>query len=673
MDPRRDDLSVGGARRGRAPLALAVIAVAFLGCAGGSPGPGASATRGRTHAPAPSPEAKEASPFPSRGEIQDLAKHPVPEGTLHADYVSVARWRLAGPFPERIGEEPIHYPNTWEKLLLEAAAGRAGLVVASESMRCTAREFGRFFLEHGAYPDQSLQRMLLARCGATATGTDVGYLHGDVPAGTDDATVFQQWRDGAQELLRQYMGAGPRAVGLWFGRRNGHAVLMLASALRRVRLDPVSAIPGSDGSIHLGGEVLIPTQAIEAMINHGSYGFANCTTDPSVKLPRFALTCPTQRGDQEEWISVTARAPGRILANPVLRVLARPTGAEAATYHRPSSGRSVAITQPKDFAPRLLSELNRLRSRLHAPPLTLETQESEVADRLAPLYFGAYLGKVDPAVADVVALGLMAGWEVRGPIRRANVGGALALDTTNLAAWLGEALSQPGLRAALLSPHASRLAAGPVLSAVDAGKQKRPFLGAIVSTYALYGTEDWAARRLAFYARVDRELAARHLSTPQRDPETEGAAEVLMAQVRQGSLSPREALRQLLDDTSARLRSQAQGWTLEGTSTDDVPLPDALFSGSVHRIAAAVGYAHTPGSPWADTVVLLVDVPDVSMRAVQRAAPASSAKSASRSGGSGAQTSKVAGAGPGPSSSTSAAAWSWRRSARLAAAGSAGP
>lgn len=681
MDPRREGRPVRSPRRGRSRLAAALLVAALVGCAGGAPGPGASAARSRAHNPTPAPEraapqAKQASPFPSRGEIESLAKRAAPKAMSQADYASVARWQLEGPFPERIGEEPIQHPDAWEKLLMDAVAQRAGLVVASKSMRCAARQLGLFFLAHHAYPDQSLQQTILGRCGATAISVEMGYLHGDVPAATPETAILRQWHDGTVDLLHKYLGAGPRAVGLWFGRRGGKAVLMLASAVRHVRVDPVSAVPGRDGAIHLSGEVLTPAESLDAMINHGDYGFADCKRDASVKLPRFALSCPTRHDDAEEWISLTARAPGRILANPVLRVLARPSAAAAVDYHRPRAGRSVAIALPKDFAPKLVSELNRLRARVHAQPLTLETRESEVAHRVAPLYFGAYEGTVDPSYGDVVALGLMAGWDVQGPIRRAAMGGTMVLNTNDLAIWLGDALTRPWLRAALFAPGCSRIAAGPVLpekKPKEKGHRKQPFLAGVVSTYTLYGHEDWAAERRAFYARVDREFASRNDPTPRRDRDTEAAADLLMAQVRKGSLSPREALSQLLNQITARLGVQAHGWTLEGSSTKDVPLPDALFSGGVHRLAAAVGYTRPAGSPWARTVVLLVDVPEVGMRPVQRQRPANAWKSASRSNGSGAHTERNEDPAPGPSSISSAAAWSWRRSARLAAVGPSGP
>lgn len=678
MDPRREGRRTGGfgrAGRGCARVVLAVLAAILAACAGGSTGPG-SAVSPRQRSQASPPPAKESSPFPSRGEIESLAKRPAPKAMFQADYASVARWRLEGPFPERIGEEPIQHPDAWEKLLLDAVAQRAGLVVASKSMRCVARQLGLFFLAHHAYPDQSLQQTILGRCGATAISVEMGYLHGDVPAQTPESAVLRQWHGGTIDLLHKYLGAGPRAVGLWFGRRGGKAVLMLASAVRHVRVDPVSAVPGHDGAIHLSGEVLTPTESLDAMINHGDYGFADCKRDPSVKLPRFALSCPTQHDDAEEWISLTARAPGRILENPVLRVLARPSAAAAVDYRRPSAGRSVAIALPKDFAPKLVSELNRLRARVHAQPLTLETRESEVANRVAPLYFGAYEGTVDPSYGDVVALGLMAGWDVQGPIRRAAMGGTLVLNTNDLAIWLGDALTKPWLRAALLAPACSRIAAGPVLpekKAKEKGHHEQPFLGGVVSTYTLYGKENWAAERRAFYARVDRQLASHKAPALRRDPQTEAAADVLMAQVRKGSLSPHEALSQLLNEITARLGVQTHGWTLEGSSTEDVPLPDALFSGGVHRLAAAVGYTRPAGSPWARMVVLLVEVPEVAMRPVQRQRPANAWKSASRSNGSGARTERNARPAPGPSSISSAAAWSWRRSARLAALGSSGP
>jgi len=511
-----------------------------------------------------------------------------------------------------VGEEPIRDPSPWERLLRDAAAGRAGLVVVSEAMRCTARQYGQFLLERGGLPDPNLQRFILARCGATGVRADIAQLEGDLAESIATPVVFDDWRSAAEKLVGGHLGAGPRAVGIWFGRQRRRAILLLASAPRRVRLDPVSPVPDARGVLELSGELLTPVQGVVAQVNQGAYGVAECRRDPQVPLPRFVLRCTTRPEDATEWISILARPPGRILADEVLRVLVRPMGGAARRFEQPRYGRSRPVADAPSFEGQLRDALNGLRRELHAPPLTLERRESRVARRLAPLFFGAYLGQLDPALADAVALGLMAGWEVDGPIRSANFGGTLALETRDLQGWLGAALSEPSLRAALLEPSASRLAVGSIVP------EEGGAIAAVVAVYSLYGGEDPDRLRGSFYARLEREFGAHQLAMPQRDPEIEDLADGLVALVQAGRRSPREALDQLLNEASARLRVPVRGWILEGGSTADVPLPPEIFSAGVRRVAASVGYTQPPGQAWARTLVLFADIPESATRTALR-------------------------------------------------------
>ena len=597
MAPRR----VAGRRWRRALRrgALLAAAAAAASCAG--------------HGPSESPSAEK--PFPSRDEIRKLAGNPAPPHPAEP-VVRVDSWDLEGPFPERIGEEPIADPNPWEQLLVDAASHRAGLVVASEAMRCAAREFGRFRLEHDGMPDQGLHRFVLARCGATGRIVQSAGLHGDIPAATPDAAVLEQWRKQAVELIQANLGTGPRAVGIWFGRRGGQAALLLVSAERRVRIDPTDPLPDARGSIELRGEVMIPVQSIEGLVNQGRFRVAECQSDPSLKPPRFALTCPTLSSDESAWIDVVAFPPGRFLGEGVLDVLARPGGAPAATYRRPRYGRSAPIGSGEDFSKRLLVELNRVREQASAPPLALEAKESEDAAKLASPYFGAYLGTNDPALGDVAALGLMAGWNVEGPIRDAGVGGTLVVGTNDVGAWLAQALEQPSVRSTLLDPKRSRLAVGPLVS------PENSYLAALVATYSIYGGEDAAAQLEAFHAHLDRAFAAHGLPAPLRDDDVAAIAARYLRLVQSGSRTPETALRDLLAEVGGRVHGQVNGWRLEGDSPEAVELPDQLLDKGVRRVAAAVGYYQPADSAWGRTLVFVVILPEAALRSAERAGAA---------------------------------------------------
>ena len=582
------------------PWLAVALAAAGLACASAPP------------SAAPRDAAKTPEPFPSRDELGKIGELALPAGPA-ASLVRVDSWDLVGPFPENVGEEPIADPSPWERLLVEAASQRAGLVVASEAMRCTARELGRFYLERNGQPDPGLQRFLLSRCGATGVQVEFGTLRGDVAPGESEAAIFSRWRDQAAGLLGQHLGAGARAVGIWFGRHGDEAALLLASAQRRVRLEPVSAVPAADGTVTLRGELLIPAQSIEALVNQGRYRVASCQSDPAARPPSFAFRCPTQKDDESSWISIVVRPPGRVLGEDVLDVLARPGGDKVASYRRPRYGRSASIASKEEFSNRLLVELNRVRQQANAPPLALEPKESAVAERLASPYFGSYLGTADPALGDVAALGLMAGWDVAGTIRDAGVGGALVFGTSDVEAWLAQALEQPNVRSTLLDPARSRLAIGPIVSPKD------EYLAAMVATYALYGGGDAGAELESFRARLAREYAARGLPAPLDDADVGAVAARHIGLVQSGTRAPDVALRELLAEAGARVHAPVRGWVLEGASAGDVALPDEIFDPGVRRVAAAVGYYRPAGSAWGRTLVFIVILPEGSLRSVERA------------------------------------------------------
>ena len=600
-------------------LLLAALGLG-LACGGAAP-PGPPGLPGTQPAPGP-PSARpgeppvQESPFPSPERLRDLGEEKAPGGFAEGDFVDVDAWTLRGPFPARLGEEPIAGPSPWEELLLEAAQRRAGLVVASEAMRCAARELGLFFVEHGAIPPPALQRYVMGRCGATGRSLGFGFYRNSVPPDAPEERIVEVWSSAVRELLAAQMGAGPRAVGIWFGRRGEEGVVLLVSAERRAHLEPASPQADSQGRVVLRGEVLAPAEEIDAQINQGRLGFASCDLDPDVRLPRFALSCPAEAHDAQAWITLSARAPGRLLADAALVLMARPSGDAEARWQRVSYAAPSVVADAAGFTERLLAELNRLRGEEGLAPLELEPQESRTAAELAPFYLGSSLGLLPPGYGDLVALGLMAGWQVRGTVRDAGVGAALVVATTDIDRWLAEALERPGMRSVLLDPQRTRLAVGPLVA------EKGEYLGAVLASYELYGEADPGALRQDLYTRLDREYDQRGLRFPLRDRGVEDAATRQMLRIRNGAATPGEALEVLIQESSTMMRAPVRGWILEGRSVEDLPLPEALFEAKAVRIAAAVGHYQPAGWPWGRTVVLLVTAPESPVRTALGDVPA---------------------------------------------------
>jgi len=592
-----------------AGMALAAACGGAGGPGSGGPAAGGAGTDTRPGARAPAPGDAE-SPFPSVEELESLAREGTPEVGALVDehFAEVERWTLTGPLPERVGEEPVRDPGPWEQLLLDVARDRAGLVVVSEAMRCVAREIGLFVRAHDALPGWGLRDFIVGRCGASGVGLRMGTVAATVPPDAPDERIADGWGPQLAQAIRENLGGGARAAGIWFGRREDRGLALVVTAERRARVEPTAVVASDDGSVSIRGELLRPAQGLEAQVNQGRLGVAACEPDPSVPLPRFALRCPVRDDDESAWITVSARPAGRLLPDTALKILARPAGSPARTWQRADYGGGGEVASADAFRERLVEAVNRLRAEEELPPLVLEPHESRTAERLAPLYMGAGLGAVDPSAGDLVALGLIAGWEVGGVIRDAGLGAFLALETRDLGLWLGEALLEPGIRSVLLSPERTRLAVGPIVS------RDRPFLAAVVASYALYGDQDPAELREQFYVYLDRTLDRRGLRFPRRDRTLEAAAARHAVRVAGGAATPREAAAALADEAAAQLRTDVQVWPLEGSAADEVPLPAALLEGDTSRIAAAVTWYQPAGWPWGRTVVLLVAAPDAPLR-----------------------------------------------------------
>src|SRR5262249_41076756 len=125
-------------------------------------------------------------------------------------------------------------------------------------------------------------------------------------------------------------------------------------------------------------------------------------------------------------------------------------------------------------------------------PLALDAAQSEVATRLAPYYFSGLIGQAPQSIADLVALGMMAGWKVDGIVQEGTFAWAWLVESRDLGRLLSDALEDPGARASLLAHDADRIALGARFAdpAGDAeAKTDLDFVAVIASTYTLFSEE----------------------------------------------------------------------------------------------------------------------------------------------------------------------------------------
>ncbi|MFT3770351.1 MAG: hypothetical protein QM820_33405 [Minicystis sp.] len=537
----------------------------------------------------------EQTTFPTQEAIARIAAAPVPARLSDESAKDVAAWDLVGPLPDAVERRPPQDDSPWGKLFMQAIAARGEEVIATEAMRCVARENAAFYLANKALPAEMLARFIAARCGAPSGlgGTAFQLVEGDERM--PDDKVFAQFNGNVKTMIDKTVAAGGRLeAGLAYVRKGGRAVIAVAVVPQTVRLDRTPLAPGPDGKVVLRGEVLGSAVGLRALVNRGRHSYAECVVSPGVRLPRFEVTCDTTREDEVAWLSISALPPGRVLGAPVLEMLVWPGGAPGKSYAKLARASGDAADARPEA---LVQEINKVRKEAGLAPVRLAEAESRTSAQIAPHYFAAVEGQ-GPDVADQVALGLLAGWEVDGMVRH---GHFVSTWVQNAGSWsevVRAATSRPLGRETLLDPAAERVAIGPVV----AGHA----YGALFSTYALFDAyrHDNDARAVA--ARIGADRAARGLAAPKMIVEMNAEAERAAQSVQTGARAPEVALDDLLHRVSERLGRNVRGWAAETTSLDRLKLPDELAG--LPSLTLGIGVAHhkRPGHAWGRFIIYLV-------------------------------------------------------------------
>jgi len=586
--------------------ALAVSSLLLsLACAGGGSAPSAHEGSGEKAEPA----GRVASGFPKSDALDALTKEPLPKAAdLAKGYRDVDRWELAGPFPDAASSAPRSGSRPWDARVDEFVARRAGLVVATDSMDCFAREVGRFLqAEHGV-PGVALQRFVAGRCGvATPPPTFATFGWGPTQA-RDAEEAVAQLGDAISKRLSERVVGGPLELGVWVAVGDGRVDMVVATGERRVRVDPIATVPGADGRIEIEGELLQPAASIGAAVTRGRFEWAECESDADAVLPRFRLRCPVAAADATAWITVEYRPPERLLGQVALRVLARPQGGDARRFERAHYTETRNLEDPAELPAALLELLNGVRRDAGLDPVALDAAQSEVATRLAPYYFSGLVGQAPQSIADLVALGMMAGWQVDGIVQQGRFAWAWLVESRDLGRLLSDALEDPGARASLLAPDADRIALGARFGGEGGDAEAKPdvdFIAVIASTYSLFSEETHHRDVETVRGVLTRARAARSHEPPGSLDAAEPLATRAAARV-QGGEDPRDVLEDLISEGAERLHRSVVGWMAETQDLETLAFPDDFTDREELDVAIAVPVRKPEGEAWGRYVVLLL-------------------------------------------------------------------
>lgn len=538
--------------------------------------------------------------FPSRTELEAVAEKPAAP-VAPFSVVAVDRWQLqverAAPGSPAPGASP------WDEQLLAALSAKPGLQPSAE-LRCAARESARFYCEQGAFPDGGLRAFVLASCGSNLPHASLQTLTFELDEARPERDVAAAASEKIKQLIESLAPKG--TVGIGFARGKGRASVVVYHGTPRAAVDPLPLVAGEEFVV--SGRLLGDAASAMALVTMGRYGVAQCEPDRRLESPQFSFVCPMAKKDEHALVQILTRRPERLLGQAVFRAMVLRSAdagkvydgdfSELARPARAASGEAAAPPQPPSFSDSLLSALNRIRRAAKLDPLALEGRQSQFNTRLAPHFFQASFAD-DGASTDLIALGVLAGWDVQGTIRNGGVyaGGEETMDG---ARWLGMALEEPLARYTLLNPDMSKIAIG-TLQLQASGTM------ALVSTYDLFQSSDHSAEEAVIFEELAKQREAHDLPAPLRRARGKELTQALR-QVVQGELSSEEGLQQALDEVAARTGLRMQGVIVEASDVSLVPVAPQLLEPGALEVAVGVDHYKPKGGAWGQYIIFYLFV-----------------------------------------------------------------
>jgi hypothetical protein len=537
--------------------------------------------------------------YPNQGQLAEiLAERAPPREEALKKGIAVDRWELAGPFPARAGS----FPSTSEDPLARRAAeslvagGRS--IVLTESMQCYAREIGRFVAQYGGLPEDDLQAFAAGRCGVLPIAPSFDYsLPSEAP---DDDAALTYLRDVIAKV------PAPSELGIWRGegQRSRH-VLLAAFGQPKMKLASVERA-GGDLAVRVRGTILAPSRWIRAYSGEGDLRFHACRPTPGAValLPDFDMSCLLASSDAYTVLEMLAGAPEAPLGRQVLMLIV-PSGRPL-----PSTFQRIAIAGLPSRSG-LLERFNAVRAQVGQAPLLEVPLQSRTAHALVPHYFAAASNK-DFARLDFITLGMMAGWDVPGPLRDSkflSFRGAMGDDDSSL---LSQLLFFPSNRAVLLDNEARH-------AAIAAWRDDRnQGTWGLLATYTTFAPRPYPDVEAALLDELDHQRRARGRPRVLRveSPEATRLLGHLMEKLARGEMTPMAGLDRTVRTLSSRLRQPLLGQASMALAVDGwrPVFSDELVDAEPVAVVTKVGFYAAAGDHWGQYVGLFIYGPSLEPR-----------------------------------------------------------
>jgi hypothetical protein len=524
--------------------------------------------------------------FPSRGDLSEILSRPLAAAKpVERSTLSVDEWQ-----PGEASQEPA---TEAEEVLKRVATAKKQALAIDAALGCAAREVARFFGKHKAFPDQQLQGYIAGVCGSSTPTFGVTVWDTPVDSVTD-AAPRNEWHQHIAKQLGEWLPPAVNQAGAAELAEGGTVVFAATFATSNITWDKVSTLVDEQGRVELSGRLSTPASMIYGLSNVGAYGVQDCQSDPRVAAPQFRMFCQLDPADSSAWVSVQVLPPGRVLAYGAGRVLIRREGV-ALSFTAPTKNTAPeSVRSSADFSTRLLSLVNETRAAARLPALKLAQRQSETSTRLTPHYFAGE--GTDNSTNDQIALGLLAGWDIKGTIRSGDFYSNALSGSLDPRRWLAFMLEQPSARRVMLAPAARAIAIG---SQVDAQAQS---MGALVSTYSFYESDNHRADLERFFTRLNARRTA--LGLP---PAKLGQAPELADALKSVKTyhDPETALNDALQQVVNRSGRSVEGYFIEATDLDYATFPEPLLRPSV-TLALSATHHRYPEAAWGVLTVLIV-------------------------------------------------------------------
>jgi hypothetical protein len=529
--------------------------------------------------------------FPSRAELAKIMKAPPPpREEAFKKGLAVDRWDLSGPFPDRPSSAPLTGGDALARGVAERVEAQKSGVLLTESMFCYAREIGRFIARHGQLPEEDLQAFAAGRCGVVPVTPSFLYT---LPTDPPSSAALMEFVD---DVLTKTSASSE--LGVWTGSEAGRHVAVAAFGVPKVKLTSIERVPGDARAVRIRGTLLNPAGWLRGYTTSGATSFHTCRPARDVRavLPEFDLTCAVTVEDPYAVLDVMSAAPDAILGRQMLTLVLRTRD------DFPSTFQSVRVDGAA-VGPTLLEQINGVRAALGRAPLREVELQSQTARALVPRFFAA-AAENDFAVVDFIALGMMAGWDVPGPLRESQFLSFRATVNENAPGFLSQMLFFPSARAAVLDPDAKQVALATV------NDKKTNGLWGLLATYTAFEPRAYHDVETELLNELDRQRQARGKPPVTRldIPETRGVLEHIMEKLATGDITPLQGLERTMRTLSRRTMRGFNGrvsysMAIEGWR----PRYDAaLVDADDVAVMCGVGFYAGPGDHWGQYVSYIV-------------------------------------------------------------------